>query len=136
MKKYFCIALLSFTIIACQNEDDINSINNNVELINSALTVADGFIISEFVEDGVNETAIFTDYVFQFNSNGSVSASKTNQTVKGAFLVFQDDGRTELRMTFPNTSELFELTDDWYFISQSQNTIRFEDNGGILQFQK
>jgi hypothetical protein len=41
MKKCFCIALLSFPMIACKKEEDINPINNNIKPVNSALTVVD-----------------------------------------------------------------------------------------------
>ena len=65
-----------------------------------------------------------------------MTAERTNESINGTYLVFRDDNRTELQMTFPGNSALRELSDDWYFISQNANTISFDDSGDILQFQK
>ena len=128
----FCIL---FALTACEREDNLSP-QNSAESINASLTLPDGLIITEFVEDGRDKTAIFSPYTFLFNSNGSVTASKTGTSINGTYLVFKEDGRVELRMDFPESSELYELSDDWYFISQSGNTIRFEDSGDKLVFQQ
>jgi hypothetical protein len=104
--------------------------------VNSFLIEPDGLIISEFIEDGRNKISIFRPYVFFFDTNGSVTATKDRESIQGSFYVFRDDGRVELRMDFPLDSELFELTDDWYFISQRGNLIRFDDSGDIIEFQQ
>jgi hypothetical protein len=128
----FCIL---FALTACESENNPNP-QNSTETINNSLTVAGGLRISEFIEEGRDKTSIFSPYRFLFNSDGTVIASKTGTSISGTYRVFRDDGRVELRMDFPNNSELYELTDDWYFISQSANVIRFEDSGDTIVFQQ
>ena len=136
MKKIIILLGLSVALLSCTKEDTSNPPSNSTESLTSSLTIANGLRISEFIEEGVNETAMFSPYLFVFNTNGTVMATKTGHSINGTYLVFVDDNKTELMMTFPNNSELYELTDDWYFISQNGNTIRFEDSGDILQFEQ
>lgn len=104
--------------------------------MNEFLRTQNGLRINELIEEGTNKTTQFSPYLFVFNENDTVTATQSSETINGTYLVFRDDNRTELRMTFPNNSLLFELSDDWYFVSQNATTIRFEDNGDIVQFQK
>jgi len=128
----FCLLFLCFSCVII----DIDDSNSSTETVNSFLIEPDGLIISEFIEDGRNKISIFRPYVFFFDTNGSVTATKDRESIQGSFYVFRDDGRVELRMDFPLDSELFELTDDWYFISQRGNLIRFDDSGDIIEFQQ
>lgn len=87
------------------------------------------------IEEGEDKTAQFNPYLFVFAANGVVTASLNGQTNAGSYLLFQDDGQTELMMNFPNTPALFELNDDWYKVSSVNGNLRFNDNGDILEFQ-
>lgn len=92
--------------------------------------------ISLFVEDGLDETMSFQPYLFQFDSTGAVVASSTNTTIMGTYLIFQDYGQTELAMQFPMNSALYELTDDWYFVSLSDTSWHLADGGDVLHFTR
>lgn len=123
MKKiFFCLPLVLF---ACQKHKVKTSLTNN-----------NGLKIIEFIEDGENETAYVGDFVYIFNEQGTVIASRDGQTISGTYSTFKDDGKTELRMSFPVDSPLKELSDDWYFISNENNIMHFEDSGDILKFEK
>jgi len=134
-KLILCVSLMTL-LIACDKEDVLQSTNTSSSILTSALTGVSGFVISEFVEEGVNKTSTFAPFVFVFDTDGLVTASSINQTISGTYLVFTDDGKTELSMNFPGNSEFTELSDDWYLISQNETTIRLEDNGDILEFIK
>lgn len=124
--------------------------SGSVASIVEALTNSNGLKIDEFTEDGFNETSDFQSYVFLFDvdgtvvassagsgsGNGSGSGSGNGTTINGTYSVFVDDGQTELTMTFPASSPLYELTDDWYFLSMNGDLVRFGDSGDILQFRK
>jgi hypothetical protein len=127
---------LSVGIFSCQKDDNVNPTNDSISSVNEFLRYQNGLRITELIEEGTNKTAQFSPYLFVFKENGTVTATQASETVNGTYLVFRDDNRTELRMTFPNNSILLELSDDWYFVSQNATTIRFEDNGDIVQFQK
>jgi len=118
--------------------------SGDVASIVAALTHSNGLKIDEFIEDGFNETSDFQSYVFLFDVDGTVVASSAGSgsgsgngtTINGTYSVFVDDGQTELAMTFPASSPLYELTDDWYFLSMNGDLVRFGDSGDILQFRK
>jgi len=136
MSRFIFILCCSIGLSSCQQEDNISSKTDSVSSVNQFLTTANGVRINEFKEEGINKTNDFDDYLFFFDPNGSVSARRTGESIHGTYLVFRDDNRTEIRLRFPNNSNLLELNDDWYFISQNENVIRFEDSGDIVQFQK
>ena len=136
MKRLTLVFCLSLGLLSCKEDDNLDPVAISSNELTAALTVADGLIISEFIEEGVNETDSFLDYLFVFDADGTVSATKTGHSISGTYRVFTDDGKTELMMTFPNSSELNELTDDWYFISKSDNTLKFDDRGDVLEFQQ
>jgi hypothetical protein len=136
MKHLILMFCLSIGFYSCQKDDNVNPTNERVSSVNEFLKNQNGFIISELIKEGTNKTTQFSNYLFIFNENGTVTAKQSNETVHGTYLVFRDDNRTELQMIFPNNSVLFELSDDWYFISQNATAIRFEDNSDTVQFQK
>lgn len=136
MKRLIFMLCLSIGILSCQKDDNVSPTNNSISSVNEFLRTQNGLRINELIEEGTNKTTQFSPYLFVFNENGTVTATQSSETINGTYLVFRDDNRTELRMTFPNNSLLFELSDDWYFVSQNATTIRFEDNGDIVQFQK
>jgi hypothetical protein len=127
---------LFVSILSCQKDDNVGPTNDSILSVNNFLKNQNGLRINELIEEGTNKTTQFSPYLFVFNENGTVTATQASETINGNYLVFRDDNRTELRMTFPNNSILFELSDDWYFVSKNATTIRFEDNGDIVQFQK
>jgi hypothetical protein len=136
MKNTIFAICLFFMLSACQDGGDISPANDTPEGLTVSLSEGNGMRISAFIEEGSDKTTFFNPYLFIFNSNGTVTASKDGQTVNGTYAVFRDDGKTELGMTFPNDSELYELNDDWYFVSQNENTFRFEDDADVLELKK
>jgi hypothetical protein len=134
MKNLFVLLSLTVVLASCKKND---SANTTLENLNNALQFSGGYSITTFIEEGEDKTPFFNQYSFVFSSNGTVTATSASQTRSGQYSVFIDDGRTELSMFFPNaTGEFSELNDDWYFISNINNTIRFEDNGDLLIFQQ
>ena len=113
-----------------------NCAKNDVEKLESDLTVKDGLVITQFVEDGENEIEDVKDYVFTFLDNGEVNAVKNNTTTKGTYRVFKDDGKTELMISFANNPDLSELSDDWYYVSTENNIITFDEESDLLVFKK
>lgn len=136
MKRLIFMLSLSIGILSCQKDDDISPIIDSISSVNEFLRDQNGLRITELIEEGTNKTTQFSPYLFVFNENGTITATQSNETINGTYSVFRDDNRTELRMTFPNNTIFSELSDDWYFVSRNATTIRFEDNGDLVQFQK
>lgn len=136
--KAVLIACAATLLGSCEQRDGNISPNGqiNATSLTDKLTNPNGLIIRNFTEDGRNKTSLFREFVFNFNSNGTVVVTNADQTINGTYNVFRDDGRTELLMNFPNRSELYELSDDWYFVSNDNNIIKFEEGGDTLEFQK
>jgi hypothetical protein len=126
LKKILSVAVV-LQLMSCQK--------NDVEKLESDLTVKNGLVITSFIEDGENELEDVKDYVFTFTDNGTVSALKNNVTSTGTYRVFKDDGKVELTMNFNNNSNLSELSDDWYFVSSKDGIITFEEENDLLVFK-
>lgn len=136
LNQCFYILLCSMVLLACSQDDDIRPTSNDIQSVSAFLMADKGLIISLLTDDEDNETYYFDSYFFNFYSDGSVVATDDNSTVNGTYTVFRDDGRIELRMDFPEVENFDELNDDWYFLSINQNSIRFDDDGDILEFQQ
>lgn len=141
MKKIllFITASLIFTSCIFDDDDTSNPIQNQVQDVSNFMTTSsNGFRIILFIEDGTNKTGLMSPYRFVFNADGTVVAtSNSNQTINGTYMVYLDDNKIELMMNFPLNSPLYELTDDWYYITTQGNIIKFSDGpNDVLHFQK
>lgn len=128
--KRLLLFVLSISLFSCELDDNGNP--NSSELsaaqLTEELTLSSGLRLVQFIEDGEDYTSEFSGFVFRFEPNGTVTASRGSQSITGTYRVFRDDGETELEMTFSPTSFLNEFTDDWYFRGKSNNRITFEDD--------
>jgi len=136
MKKILFALSMLIALTACDEDNNADPSNNDTGTVSGFLIGDNGLRITLLTDDEDNETYYFDSYLFVFSTDGKVTASDASNTVNGTYSVFRDDGRVELMMNFPNVQNFSELNDDWYFISINQNTIRFNDDGDILEFQK
>lgn len=130
------LLLCSIAFLTCNQDDDVIPTSNDTESVSAFLMADNGLMITLLTDDEDDETYYFDSYLFNFNSDGSVVATNNSDIITGTYSVFRDDGRVELRMNFPSIQNFEELNDDWYFISIDQNSIRFDDDGDRLEFQK
>jgi hypothetical protein len=135
-KTISLLLLLSLVLISCDKDDTISPTPNDIESVSEFLAIEKGLKLTLLTDGGDNETYYFDSYLFTFDPDGTVTATDTDETIQGTYSVFRDDGRIELRMNFPNIQNFTELNDDWYFISINQDTIRFDDDGDILEFKQ
>ncbi|XLS29162.1 hypothetical protein ACJD0Z_18445 [Flavobacteriaceae bacterium M23B6Z8] len=95
--------------------------------------------VAQYTDDGVNETADYDGYELVFNENGSVVASRDQNTIEGGWNV--GEGGSKLFLNF-NTIPFDEFTDDWDVISATENRIELQDVSGgdgsvdILVFER
>ncbi|MCB0457968.1 MAG: hypothetical protein KDC91_09510 [Flavobacteriaceae bacterium] len=112
--------------------------------------------ITSFIDSGQDETSDFNGYIFTFNENGTVTATKGATTISGTWSVSDDssnsssddDGNStddddfNLFFSVSPDSDFEDLNDDWDFISVSSTKMELIDisggNGGTdyLTFQK
>ena len=112
--------------------------------------------ITYFFDTDQDETSDFAGWVFSFNSDGTLVASKNGDTVEGTWSVeddssnssSDDDGNSSddddfnIFFPVPASSDFEDLNDDWDIIRYSANKIELTDvsggNGGtdFLTFEK
>ena len=101
--------------------------------------------VSKFVDDGKDETANFTGFNFDFQTTHMINATAgvSGPTYPGVWRVLRNsDGKLKVYLNLGEEDPLGDLTDDWDFVSISENRIELRDisggNGGIdtLVFEK
>lgn len=91
-----------------------------------------------------DETSNYAGYVFDFSSNGSLTATKNGQTYSGTWSTGFDDSKDKFLMTFSGgaPSALLELQEDWLIIKMNDTVMQFEHTSGgngnteVLHFEK
>jgi hypothetical protein len=91
--------------------------------------VGESWSISSFIDDGDDETNLYNNASFTFNSNGSVTVMRNNQQRNGQWSTSIDNGQIELTIFYnggPNA--LLELNEDWDVISSTSTEIQLVDD--------
>jgi|JI10StandDraft_1071094.scaffolds.fasta_scaffold422622_2 hypothetical protein len=136
LSKLLVIAgLFMMAFASCKKDDNSSSPSSSV--------VTQGqWKVTLFSENGVVETSKFSNYVFTFNSNGTVSAVRSGSTVNGSWSDGNDDSQHKLILNFASPADFTEISDDWHILQESSSKIELEDvsggNGGtdLLTFEK
>ena len=133
------IFIMATLAISCKKDD--NSSPDPTPALNT--TIQQGkWKIALFNDSGNDETHYFTNYNFQFNSDGTITASSSANTVSGTWSVGNVDSQQKLILNFGATDPFEELNDDWHVLQQNSSIIKLEDvsggNGGtdLLTFEK
>lgn len=137
----FALGVL-FLMMSCK-KDDVKQKENIEEEITSGT-----WKITYFSDSGVDETANFTGYNFEFKTDGTLTASNGSNTYNGTWNVTDsnnnDDSPDDLDFTiyFNLTNDFEDLNDDWDITSHTETKLELIDvsggNGGtdLLTFTK
>tara|TARA_R110001583_G_scaffold173582_2_gene327663 strand:+ start:16135 stop:17559 length:1425 start_codon:yes stop_codon:yes gene_type:complete len=99
-------------------------IEDKVELIN---TLNEGtWLVAAFNDKGENKTSNYNDFVLDFKENFTVTATKGNDIVEGAWAVIYDSEKLKLEFNFGETIPFNEFNEDW--LAVDIQTIRVEVN--------
>lgn len=126
-----------FFLFACTNSDDNPSGGSDFTPSTGQWKVSCFF-------DKKDETSNYAGYAFDFDANGSLSATNGSQTWNGTWLTGFDDSANKFPIDFTGTvpSALSELEEDWRIISVQDNFMHFEHTSGgngdtdVLKFTK
>lgn len=136
------------TASMCSSDDDSSSAQNPTEVIN---TVTSGtWRVTNFNEDGINETSYFTNYNFTFNSSGVLVATNGTDTHTGTWSVTDDDSNddspsnsgVDFNIFFSAPANFTELNEDWDILERTATKIRLRHISGgdgstdLLTFEK
>lgn len=136
LSKLLVVAgLFMMAFASCKKDDNSSSPS-------SSMVTQGQWKVTLFSENGVVETSKFSNYVFTFNSNGTVSAVRSGSTVNGSWSDGNDDSQHKLILNFASPADFTEISDDWHILQESSSKIELEDvsggNGGtdLLTFEK
>lgn len=142
-KSLFGLALFgSLLLVSCEKETDDGPAQTSKATMGESKDGGSGgsrcLEITNFVDDGENETSDYAAFKFEFFNSGDVTARTVNQEFHGTWNFAVDDGVQKLILNFSGTTPLLnELTDDWRIITLGA-TPTFQDGNGpnasILEF--
>lgn len=140
MKKkifYSFLGILSLgLVLSCSNDEDDNPLDP-VQAVGEIETnvVAGEWMISSYVDSGVDETSDYNAYTFTFTADGVVSASSSAEMLTGAWSVQEDDSSDSdvdftLFFGVADTHDFDDLNDDWDVVSYTSTMISLRDVSG------
>ncbi|RZJ74223.1 MAG: hypothetical protein EOO45_09150 [Flavobacterium sp.] len=157
MKKlnFILAGIAAFGMVSCSDDDNSSSNNNgndaNLTEIRDAVR-AGTWKISNYEDNGVNETADYSGYNFTFGPNNILTASNGTNTYTGTWSVTNDDSSSDddnnsgndvdFDISFNSPAILAEISDDWDIAGFNESSLMLIDvsggNGGTdrLAFQK
>jgi len=127
IKSLALAILFILAISSCKKQD--NPIANQVAILNSNAQQS-SWKITSYINSGSDGTVHYTDNVFQFNSNGTTTVTKSGSTVSGTWSSGNDDNTLKFILDFGAIVPFSELNDDWHVIEQSSTLIKLTDVSG------
>ncbi|MCU0357874.1 MAG: hypothetical protein MUE95_09860 [Cyclobacteriaceae bacterium] len=90
-----------------------------------------------FIKDSNNQTATWTEFVFVFNINGSLTAARGALTLTGSWNTDIDDGELELNIQLNAGNPFDDINEDWTVVSYTSASIELsDDDDSRLNFKK
>ena len=134
---FFTALFAAATLFACKKSDDLSSPGGG------PAPAAGQWKVTYFF-DKKDETSNYGAYVFEFGSDGSMSAGNGSQSWSGSWSSGFDDSANKFLINFSGTvpSALAELEEDWRIITMNDTFMHFEHTSGgngdtdILKFTK
>lgn len=139
-----CFALIAFTSCEKDTDDSPATASNEATMgdpKNASGSGSSCYEITQFVEEGIDETSDYSNFVFEFFNNGTVVARNGVQDYSGQWAIGFDDGVQKFFLNFSGTIPLLnELTDDWNIVALNRTAPSFiedvNNNPGVLSFAK
>jgi hypothetical protein len=149
MQKAMFVLLVLMSIAAC--DDDSNTSNSKTsEVKNTA--ISGQWKVTYFFDTDTDETDNFNNYVFEFEANDAITATKGSTVHSGFWSVTDDDSGDDnsngnfddidFNIAFASPPDFEELSEDWEIVSLTSTRIELRHvsggNGGtdLLTFEK
>ena len=140
----FFMLFMSIILISCSSNDDSNSGDSSTVIAQLESSIKSGtWRVSNFVEDGNNQTSDFNGFSFSFGDNGIVTATNGSTTKNGTWITGTDDSTPKLIISFPDNDGPFEeISEDWRIESTTSSKIDLKHVSGgdgsidLLSFTK
>lgn len=138
--RYSIALFLCVSVVSCGKDDGNSNNSDNSSLTSNLITGT--WKITNFIEDGKNQKAHFSNFQFDFEENNTVLATSGSNIKSGTWNLITDSGKTKLVFDFGNIDKFEELNEDWEVLSQSNSKIDLKHvsggNGGVdlLTFER
>ena len=110
-----------------ESDCSVNDVDDTVLV--QALTSGDWYVTYFF--DDIDETTNYSDYVFNFASDGSSTAINSSGTTNGIWSTSSgNETPLELNLNFGSTDPLYDLAEDWDVLEVTNDIIRLKDVSG------
>lgn len=135
MKKNMILSifvLFSMALMSCSNDDDSSSSDSSSTIIQLETSITSGsWIVSNFVEDGNDQTSHFNGFTFSFSTNGTVTAINGDTTMNGTWVTGIDSSTPKFILNFNVTNGPFEeISEDWRIENTSSTVIELRHVSG------
>jgi hypothetical protein len=97
----------------CDEDDDNDYNDDDIDDSNFISVLTNGNWQVELFIDDINRTNELTGYAFTFNSDNTVTASKTTTTIPGVWDSDGDSGELELLISMSGNDPFDDISDDW-----------------------
>lgn len=93
-----------------------------------------------FINDSNDETSTWTDFIFAFSPNGTLTATRGALVITGNWFTDTDDGELELNIQLNSGNPYDEINEDWTVLRYTSTTIELsgddDDDDDRLNFKK
>lgn len=157
--KLILLVIVSFSLVftGCSTDDDASTNDNSQQVAQIQSSVESGtWRITNFNDSGQDETSDFNGYNFTFNTDGSLVATNSSNTMTGTWSVTDDSNSSDddsssdddddidfnIFFNVPESNDFEDLNDDWDIVSTTATRIELIDvsggNGGTdrLTFER
>jgi len=131
--------LMTLGMVSCKKADT----PSNQSSVSATTIIQQGtWRVTLYNDHGTDETYYFSGYNFKFNSNGTLTGTKSSALVNGSWSKGLDDSQYKLVLNFGTNAPFDKLNNDWQIISQSATKISLNDVSGggggtdLLSFEK
>jgi len=107
-----------------------NNPGGNTDLTLSEVILEGEWIVASYLENEMNMTDDFQGYTLNFEANGTVIASKDNQTIEGSWSEVMDNGVRKFVMDFGEMIPFDEFNEDWEIISYNETRLELKNVSG------
>ncbi len=117
-KHTFILLFVSLFAASCSKENKAPS--------TKAIMQEGKWRISNYSDNGANQTSLYTGYEFTFQANGTVTAVKGAISVNGTWNTGADENTNHFLLNL-SAPALVELNKDWTFIAKSYTVVQLEN---------
>ena len=136
MKKtllFVALAIGSLFFYSCSKQDLASpapqqtvTSQDEQEAITRTTPAPGNYKVSLYIDDNDTSTRIFRGYVFNFRSNGVLTATVNNIVYRGTWET--KDGGSELHLRIEGTEQLEKIDKSWDVRGMTDNVITLTDN--------